>query len=307
MKHIFILFLILFNLTSYSQSEFDAKTCLHYGIKPGVKVLEERAFIGDSLVKDERIQFTNKGAIRLYHLQEKSISGQETTNFTIKYDSLGNCEIYDDYLNNEHIEYENTYWKDALLKHLETTPVNEGFPRVVTFTYNSNRQRLSATYYGRDGYPNQVYNYTYNEKGLIVSRADYCCNTEGYAFSSWVGSTFTYDKFFHVKTEFITKRDTALYEHHYFEYDSHGNMIVDSSIFVERINPKKISKPQTRVIHYSYDQNNLMVSKDVLLNNKKIEAYHFDYKLDERKNWIAMNIFLNDKLIGVKERTITYY
>ena len=190
-----------------------------------------------------------------------------------------------------------------------------------TFEYDDKGNQIEWRSYVSDGSLQSKVTYRYDDKGNIIENRT--INSDGNLNDGW---TYEYDdKGNHIKSRhyydsFLNNLDNFTYEH-----DDKGNVIEFKKYNKDgELNYKQKNRwnDKGNLIEYSkydkdgkltfrrtiqHDKGNIIERKDYDKKNKLKDKTNYEYKFDDKENWIQKIIFKNDKVTHIVERDIDYF
>ena len=161
--------------------------------------------------------------------------------------------------------------------------------------YDDNGNRIERNIYSSDGELIFKYICEHDDNGNSIEQNRY--NSEGKLDEKW---TSKFDaKGNEIKSNLFNS-ESKLVSKYTFEYDDKENMI--------EMNYYNYDDELISIMTYEFDDNGNLIEENKYDKDGELEdEFSYEYKFDDKENWIQKTIFEDDKPTFIIEREIKYY
>ena len=231
--------------------------------------VQRRTMQSDSIVVSKTIyHFDDQGRPLSYTTH---IGGKLWRKEVFQFDKKGNHIGIKNFGKNEQLEYRDVYQLDATGRKKEERTYNskDSLTGKGLFWYFKEDNISIEKWYGKNGVFRSWYEYTFNDKGLLIQEKEY---EEG---GGPIGRIL-------------------------FTYDARGNLL-------ERLKSVRNANNTTRYV-YTYDENDNITSLKIYDRNEKLlETNTYGYLYDAKGNWIEKLEYVDGVEKKMRKRAIYYY
>ena len=261
-------------------------------------ILFEKKYHNNNLSLEDQYSYTENG---LLIEKRECFYGYDNKNENLKYRKKA-----------KHIYYKSVFEYDKSGNIITKTNYHKSKPHKKYFYKYDNSGNLiedgwlPGRMIGKKTY-NPLFKYKYNIKGQKIAKISVGNfmpkNTNTFYEYNYMGKLSSLKGFY-------IKSDTTLGYHYIYRYDSIGQKILEQQLIGS---PRTIDWQEYVIKRFEYDRySNLISEKYLNDNNETIHLVRFEYKYDEKGNWVFKKKFIKcfgevEQLVEYCERTINYY